>query len=120
MDLLEMRALARRVFDAGVAAADPYSGVAAALERAPVGDGTPVVAVGKAAVRMAEAALAAFKAGPTIIVTNPENARDVPGAELFAASHPVPNQVGIEAAKAVETLLADASSEVLALISGGG
>ncbi|MEM1375695.1 MAG: DUF4147 domain-containing protein, partial [Pseudomonadota bacterium] len=55
-----------------------------------------------------------------LIVTNPENARDVPGARVFAAAHPVPDAVGLAAAEAVEAVLASAEREVLALISGGG
>ncbi|MEO0484545.1 MAG: DUF4147 domain-containing protein [Pseudomonadota bacterium] len=119
-DLTDLHTIARTVFDAGVAAADPYQAVAQALAAAPVADGTPLVAVGKAAMRMAAAARAQFAPGPTIIVTNPENARDVDGAEVFAADHPVPNAIGLDAGLAVERLLQAANREVLVLVSGGG
>ena len=121
MTLSEMRALARTIFDAGVAAADPYDAVKSALARKPVADGTPVFAVGKAAVRMTEAALeTGAHLGPVIVVTNPENARDLPGAEVFAAAHPVPDEVGLAAGLAVEKGVKAAVQDVLALISGGG
>ncbi|MCH2075512.1 MAG: DUF4147 domain-containing protein [Rhodobacteraceae bacterium] len=121
MTLSEMRALARSVFDAGVVAADPYDAVKAALTRKSVPKGTPIVAVGKAAVRMAEAALECSDApGAVLVVTNPENARDIAGARVFASAHPVPDEVGLDAGLAVEELLRDAQQDVLALISGGG
>ncbi|MEL6689261.1 MAG: DUF4147 domain-containing protein [Pseudomonadota bacterium] len=117
----EMRALARSIFDAGVAAADPFDAVKTALERKPIAPGTPIVAVGKAAVRMAEAALECSDApGAVLVVTNPENARDLTGAEVFAAAHPVPDEIGLAAGLAVEKLLHSAEQDVLALISGGG
>ncbi|MEM9349961.1 MAG: DUF4147 domain-containing protein [Pseudomonadota bacterium] len=121
MNIEEMRAAARAIFDAGVAAADPYEAVKKALEASTVPMGTTLIAVGKAAVRMAEAALeTGFEPARCIIVTNPENAQDVPGAEVFAAAHPVPDEVGLSAASAVESALEAASENVLALISGGG
>ncbi|MEM1374106.1 MAG: DUF4147 domain-containing protein [Pseudomonadota bacterium] len=121
MDLDRMRAEARQLFNAGVAAADPYAAVKKALDDTPVADGTPIIAVGKAARRMAEAALdVAASPGPVLIVTNPENAAKVPGAQVFAAAHPVPDAVGLAASEAVEAVLEAADGEVLALISGGG
>ncbi|MEM9436721.1 MAG: DUF4147 domain-containing protein [Pseudomonadota bacterium] len=121
MNIEEMRTAARAIFDAGVAAADPYEAVKKALEASPVPAGATLIAVGKAAVRMAGAALeTGFAPARCIIVTNPENARDVPGAEVFAAAHPVPDEVGLRAASAVESALEAASENVLALISGGG
>ncbi|MEM6896466.1 MAG: DUF4147 domain-containing protein, partial [Pseudomonadota bacterium] len=116
-----MRKAALMLFEAGVAAADPYARVEAALAGTPPAPGAPMLAVGKAAIRMAEAAMAAQpNHGDVIIVTNPENARDVPGARVFAAAHPVPDAVGIAAADAVEDMLRAAQDTVLALISGGG
>jgi len=117
------RAKAKEIFLAGVAAADPFEAVQQALKSAPPQQGAPIIAVGKAAIRMAEAALT-FGSQPSkvVIVTNPENARDVAGATVFAASHPVPDEIGVEAAAAVEAVLhgCKAGEEVLCLISGGG
>ena len=108
----------RAIFDAGVAAADPFAAVAAHLPLAP----TPalILAVGKAARRMAEAALAVHPGVPALVVTNYENAGPLDGAEVLAAGHPVPDAGGLAAGQAVLAALAAVRGPVLALISGGG
>ncbi len=117
MDLTDRRTEVLRLFEAGVAAADPYRAVAGAL-----GADKPalIVAVGKAARRMAEAALAAYPGVRAIVVTNYENAKPLAGAEVLASGHPVPDGNGAAAAEAVIAALKAASGPVLALISGGG
>lgn len=119
-----MRAQARAIFDAGVAAADPFAAVAAALAARPLGRDCPVLiaAVGKAAARMTAAALEAAPGASALVVTNYENAAPVPGATVLAAGHPVPDAAGARAAQAVIDALAaaGADTQVLALISGGG
>ncbi|MFT6605246.1 MAG: hydroxypyruvate reductase [Halocynthiibacter sp.] len=82
-----------------------------------------IIAIGKAARLMAEAALAQIGgAVPTLVVTNYENARALKGAEVLAAGHPIPDENGAKAAQRVMQLLEElpAESHVLALISGGG
>ncbi|MEL6609242.1 MAG: DUF4147 domain-containing protein [Pseudomonadota bacterium] len=114
-------AMARAIFDAGVAAADPGRGVTDELTARPAPDGQPLICVGKAATRMAKAALATgLKPSQTIIVTNPENAQEVEGAQVFAAAHPVPDAVGEDAGRAVIAAVEAATDGVLCLISGGG
>ena len=117
MNLTDRRTEALRLFEAGVAAADPYLAVAGALgaERPAL-----IVAVGKAARRMAEAALAAYPGVRAIVVTNYENARPLAGAEVLASGHPVPDENGAAAAERVIAALKAAGGPVLALISGGG
>ena len=115
--MTDNHALARNLFDVGVAAADPYSAVARVL--ADVQTPSLIIAVGKAATRMAQAALATFSV-PCIIVTNYENATPVAGAQVFAAGHPVPDIAGAKAAHAVISALGQAKGSVLVLISGGG
>ncbi|SFS13714.1 glycerate kinase type-2 family protein [Yoonia litorea] len=112
------RAAALRIFQAGVAAADPYAAVSRHLDDIP--SPALIVAIGKAAMRMAEAAMARFPGRPTIVVTNYENAGPLDGAEVYAAGHPVPDENGAKAAKAVITALRKADGPALALISGGG
>ncbi|WP_102226416.1 glycerate kinase type-2 family protein [Acidimangrovimonas sediminis] len=120
------RTLVRKVFDAGVAAADPARAVTEALGRRPVGAGPGgrlvIVAIGKAALGMARAAMQACGRAEVLAVTNYENAADLPGAVVMAAGHPVPDTQGEAAARAVESLLQSlgAGDRVLALISGGG
>ncbi|MFN3664247.1 glycerate kinase [Yoonia sp.] len=114
----EMRSTARRIFDAGVQAADPVAAVTRHLDdlAAPA----LIIAVGKAARGMARAALARFPDVPAIIVTNYENAQPLDGADVHAAGHPVPDESGARAAQAVITALHAVTGPVLALISGGG
>jgi hydroxypyruvate reductase len=117
------------LFMAGVAAADPVGAVASALKASPVDvpDGGTLIllAVGKAANGMMEAARSAVPEGvPTrcLIVTNYENHRDIAGVACYGAGHPVPDGNGVIAGLAVEKLLREAGARdmVLALISGGG
>jgi len=112
---------ARQAFQAAVNAADPYAAVQTHL---PDFDTPPlVIAFGKAAVRMAAAAGDALGGlQDAVVVTNPENAQAVVGARVFAASHPVPDAVGLEASRQVAASLGRAAKgrPVLCLISGGG
>jgi hydroxypyruvate reductase len=55
-----------------------------------------------------------------IVVTNYENATDLVGATVMPAGHPVPDENGAAAARAVIAALRSAKGPVLALISGGG
>lgn len=112
------RAEALRIFQAGVKAADPYAAVAGALQD--VSEPGLIVAIGKAARLMAQAALARFAGVKCLVVTNYENAADLEGAVVMAAGHPVPDGNGAVAARAVIAALHDAKGPVLALISGGG
>lgn len=121
-DRANLRHRAVEIFEAGVAAADPYAAVTAALTDDPV-KGTPLVlAIGKAARRMAEAALAQYPRARAIVVTNYENAVPLAGATVLAAGHPVPDENGANAAAAVMDALSALTGDdtVLALISGGG
>jgi glycerate 2-kinase len=113
---------AQKAFLAGIAAADPADAVGRAL---PVFDQAPtLIAVGKAAVSMAQMAQSMLGELPeVVVVTNPENASNMEGAQVFAASHPIPNQIGLQASQAVIAALqraAKAGRPVLCLISGGG
>lgn len=128
MDLREVRDQALTIFNAGVAAADPYLAVAKALDAQPekaTGQAgtTLVLAVGKAAMRMAKAA-AEHMSGDfeIVVITNQENAQDVDYATVYATGHPVPDRAGAVAAMNVITKLHDLGEKdhVLALISGGG
>ncbi|WP_457645629.1 glycerate kinase type-2 family protein [Profundibacter sp.] len=119
-----MREAALRIFRAGVAAADPYQAVDKALRANPVTASGKllVLAVGKAAMRMAQAAVAHDFDAEAIVITNYENAQGVDYAMVFAAGHPVPDEGGAKAALYVITKLQalGQGDQVLALISGGG
>jgi hydroxypyruvate reductase len=123
-----LRAQARALFDAGLAAADPARAVSQALDAAPLGAPGPdgawhVIAFGKAARAMAGAALAQMGplAVPALVVTNYENDGPLPGAEVMAAGHPVPDAAGARAAQAVLDRARGLGphDRLLALVSGG-
>ncbi len=122
----DMRAEALRLFQVAIEAADPAKALAAHFSEplsAPAGGRLILIAVGKAASPMMEQALAMTN-GPSeaLVVTNYENARDISGATVIAAGHPVPDENGLKGAKAVTALLNTTSEKdhVIAMISGGG
>ena len=123
----------REILDAGIAAADPYDAVKRYLEidgnRIGAGDESfePervfVLAAGKAAGPMARAAaeLLGEKLAGGILVTKDDHDAGPEGLETFFASHPEPDERGVEAARKVQEL-AESLEEgdlLLALISGG-
>lgn len=105
---------------AGVARANPAAAVSAALAGRPAPD--VLLALGKAAIPMARAALAAYPDVPALVVTNPENAAELPGAEVLLGGHPVPDTGSLRAgADLLDRAAALGSGErLLVLISGGG
>lgn len=116
-----------RLFDTGVRAADPQAAVRAALGDAPVSlpDGARlyVLAIGKAARAMMQAALSVLPAPhAALVVTNYENAESLDGARVMAAGHPVPDENGMQAGLAIQKMLARTRADdiVLVLVSGGG
>lgn len=115
------------LFETGILAASPARGVTQALQDDPLIQPACgrlfVVAIGKAAGGMMRAALPLLPT-PTsaLVVTNYENAAPVSGAKVLAAGHPVPDEAGLVAGKAVMRILSAAGPDdrILALISGGG
>ena len=125
-DIAQHRAEALRLFQAAIAAADPARALRAQFTEpleAPEGGRLIIIAVGKAAVPMLEEALAHVDGPCTALgVTNYENHRELDGATVMPAGHPVPDENGLKGAEAVAALLdsAEAGDRVIALISGGG
>ncbi len=124
-----LRDTATRLFQTACLAADPARALDRALETAPLPRPEPggvyrVVAIGKAAIPMATRLLARLEGhqADAIVVTNYENAGDLPGATVLASGHPVPDENGLVAAYKIEEVLgrATAADRVIALISGGG
>lgn len=124
----DLRHLARQAFDLGVDAADPNRALARALNARPIPVGPDgklfIVSVGKAAIGLVETAMSRLSSRPVtraIAVTNYENERPIAGVEVFGAAHPVPDENGAKAARAVMGMVSDATAEdlVLCLISGG-
>ena len=83
---------------------------------------TSIIAIGKAACAMADAARQAGCKASGIIVTNDENYREMPGFDVHASAHPVPDMRGLRASDAVEKLASSLTTDdhLLLLISGGG
>ena len=122
----DLRNEALRLFQIAIDAADPAKALAAQCSAplsAPSGGRLILVAVGKAAVPMMEQALSMTTgAADALVITNYENAREISGANVIAAGHPVPDENGLTGAKAMAALLETATENdrVIAMISGGG
>lgn len=125
----ELRQQALRIFQAGVAAADPYAAVKHYLLQD--FDTRPwskvhIIAFGKAACAMADAAQAVVPqhllTGAKFAVTNYENVRPVNQIEVIGAGHPLPDAAGQQAAQRIAEQVAAARQGelVLVLVSGGG
>lgn len=126
--IAEMRALARKLYDEAVRAADPALAVRRHFDKhppaeLPAGGRNILIAIGKAAPAMLAEAMG-YVPGPAeaLAVTHDGNGRDIPGARVLTASHPEPDEAGLRAGQEIIALLdgAGAQDRVYALISGGG
>ncbi|MDQ2694378.1 MAG: DUF4147 domain-containing protein [Pseudomonadota bacterium] len=140
-----LRERAQAIFMAGIEAADPRRavehallvrderleirlepGISASTLRSEPWQRIHLVAFGKAACAMAQAAQTripqALLAGEGIVVTNYENVTEVPGCRVLGASHPLPDAAGLRGAKAIAERVSQAEEGdlVLVLVSGGG
>lgn len=139
-----LRKQALSIFQAGVAAADPYQAVkkhlCAGEFHLEIGlnsiDSTQkrigrwqkihLIAFGKAACAMSKAAQEIIPvhmlAENGIAVTNYENVEAVAGINVLGASHPLPDTAGLTAAKIIADRVSRAQRNelVLVMISGGG
>lgn len=122
------RSLARRLYDQAVLAADPALAVRQYFENHPpsaLPDGGTdlLIAIGKAAPAMLREALRHLTPGATALaVTHYENDQTVVGARVLTASHPEPDEAGLNAGQEIIAALdrAGPQDRVWALISGGG
>jgi glycerate 2-kinase len=127
-DLALLRQDALSIFKAGIAAADPYQAVKHYLTPRLLGNHSKVhlIAFGKAACAMAQAAQEIIPAGMLadrgIAVTNYENVTSVDNVDVIGASHPLPDAAGLNAAKIIADHARNAKENelVLVLVSGGG
>jgi len=123
------RGRARALFETAVAAADPGRCVAQALAQEPLREAR-VLALGKAARPMAQAAMLAAAQSKghagfreVLVITNAGNDAALPGARVMRGDHPVPGAGSVAAGQACLALARRAADEgggLLALISGGG
>ncbi len=116
----------RRLFDAGLAAADPAKAVPAQLPEIPATGRTVVVGAGKAAGSMARALEDAWPANRPapegLVVTRYDHAVALQHIECIEAAHPVPDAAGREAAQRIRDLAVGLGENdlLICLISGGG
>lgn len=140
---LSSRQNALRIFQAGVAAADPYKAVQRCLvvsghqieillndeslqNRTGNWSKVHLIAFGKAACAMAKAAQDIIPphllADKGIAVTNYENVTAIDNVDVIGASHPLPDEAGFKAAQLIAERagIAQKGELVLVLVSGGG
>ncbi|MGV2130904.1 glycerate kinase type-2 family protein [Agrobacterium vitis] len=117
------REVLRRIFDAAVASADPKIAVVNNLPERPRGR-CVVVGAGKASAAMAAAVDAAWPDVDLsgIVVTRYGHAVPAGRIEILEASHPVPDEMSINAAEKIFAAVQGLGPDdlVVALISGGG
>jgi glycerate 2-kinase len=113
--------LLRTLFTQAVAAADPIKVIPEALPFKPEGR-VVIIGAGKASARMAEAVEQKWGPCEGLVITRYGYARPCKQIEIVEASHPVPDQAGVQATTRMLSLLAglDEDDFVLCLISGGG
>lgn len=122
-----LRQTAAALFQCAVQRADPGRALAGELSARPLaplspGSRTVLLAAGKAAVPMMRAALELFPdADDALVITNPENRTELPGARILYGSHPVPDADSAAAGHAALELAGSlrAGDRLIALISGG-
>lgn len=110
----------RTAFDAALQAGQPSGITQSACQG--LNRPTALIALGKAAGAMTDGALAAGVKAPGIIITTDENHRQIGDFDCLAASHPVPDERGLHAARKVAALAEklNVDDHLLLLISGGG
>ncbi|MEO3477463.1 DUF4147 domain-containing protein [Phaeobacter sp. CAU 1743] len=126
--MTDLRDTALELFSAAVERADPALALrrqitAHPLPPCPEGGRTLILAVGKAAIPMMREALEHIpQPRAALVVTNPENICDLPGARVLTGSHPVPDEASAAAGRSVIDFLAGTTPQdrVIALMSGGG
>lgn len=118
---MKQQSLLRALFDEAVKVADPMICVPAHLPPKPAGK-LLVIGAGKASARMGEALESVWGPCEGLIITRYGYERPLRGIQLKSASHPVPDEAGLQATRDLRALLnkADENTLILALISGGG
>ena len=116
---------AKRIIDDSIRAVLPDAAVYRALEGRRFDRPVTVIAIGKAAWRMANAAAKALGENlrEGIVITKYGHSEgDIPRMTIYEAAHPIPDEAGVAATRAA-LALADRMTEqdeVIFLVSGGG
>jgi glycerate 2-kinase len=120
--MIDQRKLLREMFDAAVAAAQPSVSLPKYLPPPPRGR-TLVIGAGKASAEMARVVEQHWKGELSgLVVTRYGYAVPCQRIEIVEASHPVPDQAGVDAARRIRDLVSGLGEDdlVICLISGGG
>ena len=118
-----MRAQAEQIIHAALNTVQPHKAVQRALEDVDFPGRVILVAVGKAAWQMAEAAVGCCPVEQGIVVTKYGHVMgELPNIRCLEAGHPVPDENTFAATEQVLDMVRDLSKEdtVLFLLSGGG
>lgn len=119
---LDSKSFLTSIFDAAVAAADPLRTIEKHLPPKPKGR-TVVIGFGKGAAQMAQAFEQVWTAPyEGLVVTRYGYAAPCKKIEVLEASHPVPDEAGLAAAKRLIQLASGLTADdlVIALVCGGG
>ncbi|MFC5990803.1 glycerate kinase type-2 family protein [Limoniibacter endophyticus] len=119
----EARHLLGDLFRTAVSAADPRHRMIQHLPSRPRNGRTVVIGAGKASAQMAAVLEDIWSGDLTgVVVTRYGYACPTKSVKILEAAHPVPDEAGISAARALKTAIADLDADdlVIALISGGG
>jgi len=120
--LADAKAFLTSIFEAAVAAADPEKTIRKHLPKKPKGR-TVVVGFGKGAAQMAQAFEKVWDAPfEGIVVTRYGYGAPCEKIEVLEASHPVPDENGLNAAQRLMDLVTGLTADdlVIALVCGGG
>ncbi len=122
---MSLRSDADKIIEESLHAVLPDQAVKRALKDYAVGEGrTVLIAAGKAAWQMANAARSALGDACTgLVITKYGHVRgDIPGIECLEAGHPIPDENGVAATqKAIEMVKTlTVKDQVIFLLSGGG
>ena len=122
---MNMREDALRIVEEAIQAVYPENAVKKALENFESEGNIRVLAIGKAAWRMARAARESLEGriSEGIVITKYKHSMgNIEGFEIFEAGHPIPDKNTIEATKRVLDMVKDLKGEdlLLFLVSGGG
>ncbi|ODN31020.1 glycerate kinase type-2 family protein [Fervidobacterium thailandense] len=124
----DLKTILRAIVDEIIKESDPYTCVREYVEKIPVlknGDQIILVAIGKAAWRMAKAAKDSLKERikTGIVVTKYGHSEgDIEGLQIYEAGHPIPDENSLIATKRILEVTSNLSEKdlVLFLVSGGG
>lgn len=122
---MNLRKDAEQIYTAAIESALPERAVESALNKIELGDSITIIAVGKAACKMAAAAekMLGGKIKQGLIVTKYGHSADYSGAlNIIEAGHPVPDENSVKGADAAVGLVCGLTNQdtVLFLLSGGG